>query len=110
MQILTILGYALPLATFIVTTIVALVKGKGKKAQLLVAKLVAMIPNKVSEAEKIFGNGNGQAKLSYVLQGLQMQALKEGFCVDEADLITQVENVITCTKEVNTVKIGEVSR
>ena len=84
-----------------------LVKNIGLKGSELVAKLIALIPSYVTKAEQIFGRGNGTAKKSYVMQALEMLALKEGYSVDTGTLDQAVENVIAATKNVNTIIVEE---
>ena len=95
--------------SLVVTIIAFLAKNKGVKSSKLVSKLLALIPALVSKAEAMFGRGNGEAKLNYVVQALEMQALKEGYSVNEETLVKAVNNVVETTKNVNVVRVEEVS-
>ena len=95
--------------SLVATIVVYKLKNKGVKSSQLVGKLLALIPALVSKAEALFGAGKGEAKLNYVVQALEMQALKEGYNVDEETLITAINNVVATTKSVNVVRVEEVS-
>lgn len=95
--------------SLLVAIVVYVAKNKGVKSSQLVSKLLALIPALVSKAEVMFGRGNGEAKLNYVVQALEMQALKEGYSVNEETLVKAVNNVVETTKNVNVVRVEEVS-
>lgn len=92
-----ILSAVLTVASLIIAYIQT--KKTGNKKGLLT--LFAKIPTLVTEAEKIFGSGNGQAKLNYVLTELRVYAIENNIKADTDDLKAQVESVVTTTKNVN---------
>lgn len=68
---------------------------EGKKDKLVkLAKVVQEIPNAVIEAEQILGNGTGKAKLTYVLNKLNIKCLQFGIKYDETALTQEIENVL----------------
>lgn len=66
---------------------------KNKKNTVL--SIFSKIANYVSEAESIFGAGNGQAKLNWVLTKVQIDAVKANVKIEDEAIINQVENVLT---------------
>lgn len=89
------------------TLLVYLVKNKGVKSNKLISKLLAMIPNLVTKAETMFGSGKGESKLNYVVQSLEMEALKNGYSVEQETLVNAINNVVEATKHVNTIRVVE---
>ena len=82
----------------IIYSIVILKKSGNTKG---IKQLYTLIPELVTEAEQMFGAGNGQAKLNYVLTKLRVYALEHSIKVDSVDLTNQIESVVTTTKFVN---------
>lgn len=108
MEIVKYILLGINILSLLATLIVYKVKNKGVKSSQLVGKLLALIPALVTKAEALFGAGKGEAKLNYVVQALEMQALKEGYNVDEETLIKAINNVVATTKNVNVVRVEEV--
>lgn len=82
-----------------------------KSKQKNISKLKALyecIPNAVINAEKLFGNGNGQNKKLYVMTELINIALQSKTKYNYAELDKQVENVVKATKNVNVNKIENI--
>ena len=85
----------------VVSLIWAIVQARrtGNKKGLL--NLQALIPALVSEAEQMFGSGNGVAKLNYVLTKLRIYALEHNIRANTEEMTQQVESVVATTKCVN---------
>ena len=66
-----------------------------------VVKLIAQIPILVATAEKLFGGGNGIAKLNYVLTELRVFALENKINVSTDYLTQQINSVVDTTNSVN---------
>lgn len=66
-----------------------------------VVKLLAQIPILVAAAEKLFGSGNGIAKLNYVLTELRVFALENKINVSTDYLTQQINSVVDTTNSVN---------
>ena len=91
LQIMPIIAAAGSIAVAIVKTIKA-----GKKDKIIkLAKVVKAIPGLVIEAEEVLGSGTGRAKLTYVLNQLNIKCLQSGIDFDEAGLKAEVENVLS---------------
>ena len=61
-----------------------------------VISILSEIPSLCAEAEKIFGSGNGASKFSWVMQNIQIKALKSNVTLSD-ELITQnIEGTIAC--------------
>lgn len=86
--------------SLIVTTIsiiIAFIKTikTGKKEKIIkLAKIVKQIPDIINEAEELLGAGNGKAKLSYVLNKLNIKCLQFGIEFDEQGLTEEVEKIL----------------
>lgn len=52
------------------------------------------IPEFISEAEDLFGSGNGKAKLAYVLNKLNISFLENGLVFDKTAATEQIENIL----------------
>ena len=75
----------------IIVNIVALLK-KNKKATVL--QILSNVASYVSQAEQIFGSGNGQAKLQWVLTKIQIDSVKANVDISEEEVISQIEAVL----------------
>lgn len=71
--------------------VVALFK-KNKKAKVL--EILANVPCYVSQAEQIFGAGNGQAKLQWVLTKIQIDCVKANVDITEDKAKEEIEKVL----------------
>lgn len=94
----------LSLLSLIISIIIIIIKAKKNGNIKGVLDLVNLIPNLVVQAEKLFGAGNGTAKLNYVLTELRVYALEHNISVTNEDLKLQVESVVSATNQVNTDK------
>lgn len=64
----------------IIVNIIALLK-KNKKATVL--QILSNVASYVSQAEQIFGSGNGPAKLQWVLTKIQIDSVKANVDISE---------------------------
>ena len=64
--------------------------------------LYECIPNAVINAEKLFGDKNGENKKLFVMTTLSNIALQSGTKFDYNELDKRVEDVVNATKHVNT--------
>lgn len=99
-NVVTILSLISLLASIVIIFIKAKKNGNIKG----ILDLVHLIPNLVVQAEKLFGKGNGTAKLNYVLTELRVYALEHNISVTNEELKIQVESVVSATNQVNTDK------
>ncbi len=88
---LVILG--LTIVMTILSLIVSLLKGTKKST----SQLYDMAMSLIAESEKIFENGNGNQKLTFVVRQLQMFFPK----ISEVNLTALVNNIVDLTKKVN---------
>lgn len=91
----------LSLISLIISVIIIIIKAKKNGNIKGILDLVNLIPNLVVQAEKLFGKGNGTAKLNYVLTELRVYALEHNISVTNEDLKIQVESVVSATNQVN---------
>lgn len=85
----------------IASLVIAFIKAKKNGNSKGMLAIVEAIPSLVTNAEALFGKGNGQAKLDYVLTQLRLFALQNNIKVDVNELTAQVNSVVATTKEVN---------
>lgn len=90
-EIISICVPAVVALASIIVNIVTLAK-KGKKTSIL--SILAHVPDYVSQAESIFGAGNGQAKLQWVLTKVQIDAVKANADISDEQIKESVENVL----------------
>ena len=70
-------------------------KKKNKSDKLVdLAKVVQKLPEFIAEAENIFGAGNGNAKLAYVLNKVQIECLKNKVEFNEEQFKGEIENIL----------------
>lgn len=98
----------LSLVGLFISLIVTIIKSKKSGNIKGILDLFNLIPNLVVQAEKLFGKGNGVAKLNYVLTELRVYALEHNINVTNEDLKVQIENVVSATNQVNTEKLPNV--
>lgn len=77
-------------------------KKTGNKSGLL--EMSSLIPTFCSEAEEMFGKGNGVAKLNFVLTKLRIYALEHNIRTNSKSLEEQINNYVASTKIVNAEK------
>ena len=65
---------------------------KNKKAKIL--NIFANVPSYVSQAEQIFGPGNGKAKLQWVITKIQIDCVKANVEISEDAAAKEVERVL----------------
>lgn len=90
-EIISIASACLFAVITIVANVITLCK-KNKKAKVL--EILSNIPNYVSQAEQIFGPGNGQAKLQWVLTKVQIDSVKANVDISEEEATSQIESVL----------------
>lgn len=79
----------------IVTVIINIITLLSKNKKNTVLGIIGKIASYVCEAESIFGAGNGQAKLNWVLTKVQIDAVKANVKIEDETIINQVENVLS---------------
>ena len=85
-------------AISIIATIIGIIKTISKnKSQKLVelAKIVQKLPGYITEAEKIFGDGTGTAKMAYVLNKVQLDCITNKVEYNEEQFKGEIENILT---------------
>lgn len=92
-QITTIISLAISAISIIAAIIQTIRKGKKSKTVEL-AKVVQKIPEFIKEAEEIIGNGKGIAKLSYVMNKIQLQCQLSGITYQEQAFKEEVEKIL----------------
>ena len=94
-------------AISVITTVIATIKKEktNKKNKLL--EITNKIPGYVTEAEEIFGKGKGLAKMTYVLNLVQMDCLKANTEYNEEEVKEAVENVLQAPTKVKEEKVEE---
>lgn len=85
----------------VISLIFALIKARKSNNSKAMVQIFAKIPELVTQAETIFGNGNGQAKFNYVLTELRVFAIEKGITLDISETTQQIESVVATTKNVN---------
>ena len=105
--IISYTGYAVS-AIVLVLGIILKIKDARKynKAQAL-SIVFNEVANTVSEAERIFGGGNGYAKLAWAISKLQMLALKNNVEISDEDLKVKIEEVLTAPEKKKQEKVEE---
>ena len=81
-------------AISIITAITKSLKTNKNEKTVKLAKIVQTIPETINEAEELLGSGNGKAKLSYVLNKLNIKCLQVGIEFDENGLTEEVEKIL----------------
>ncbi len=81
----------------VMSVVSVLINKKKNKSQKLVelAKIAQKLPEFISEAENIFGAGNGAAKLTYVLNKVQIECLKNNVEFNEEQFKGEIENILS---------------
>lgn len=79
----------------VIAVVVNIITLLSKNKKNTVLSIISKIANYVSEAESIFGSGNGQAKLNWVLTKVQIDAVKANVKIEDEAIIKQVENVLS---------------
>lgn len=90
-EIISIASACLFAIITIITNVITLCK-KNKKTKVL--EILSNIPSYVSQAEQIFGSGNGQAKLQWVLTKVQIDSVKANVDISEEEATSQIESVL----------------
>lgn len=96
-----IIGLVLPIAiavASVISNIITLIK-KNKKSTAL--SILASVPNYVAQAEQIFGKGNGQAKLQWVLTKIQIDAVRANLKISDEEVTEKVEEILETPEKSN---------
>ncbi|UPW36494.1 hypothetical protein [Peromfec virus RodF8_36] len=89
----TIASLAVTAISIIIAIAQTIKKGKKEKTVEL-AKVVQKIPDFISEAEQIIGEGKGIAKLQYVLNKIQLQCQINNIDFEEKAFTEEVEKIL----------------
>lgn len=100
-QIETYIGIAVGIIS-IIGSIWLLFKNKKIKT---VADITSKIPSYVSEAEEIFGTGTGAAKLSYVINKVQIDCVKASVKMTDTEIKAKVEEILATPQSKTTNEI-----
>lgn len=92
-NLLTILS----IGVTVITTAIAImekIKSKKKNRAVEVAKIVQKLPEYITEAEQLFGNGKGIVKLKYVLKEIKNDCIINNIEFDEEAYETEIEKIL----------------
>ena len=92
---------------FIVSFVIGIIQRSKQKNISKLQALYECIPNAVINAEKLFGEKNGENKKLFVMTTLSNIALQSGTKFDYNELDKRVEDVVKATKHVNTMQCVE---
>lgn len=87
------LGLSCLIAIGSIVTSILTTTGKSKKARAL--EVLANVVTYVEQAEQIFGAGNGQAKLQWVLTKVQIDCVKNNVKLTDEEIAKQVESILS---------------
>ena len=90
----TIITTAIGVITSIWGVVASKKKSKNQKFVEL-AKIVKKLPGYITESETIFGGGHGVAKISYVLNKVQMDCLRAKVEYNEEQFKGEIENILS---------------
>lgn len=99
--IIDIAYYSVCAIAFIVSFAIGVVQRAKQKNITKLQALYECIPNAVINAEKLFGDKNGENKKLFVMTTLSNIALQSGTKFDYNELDKRVEDVVKATKHVN---------
>ena len=100
--IIDIVYYVICATLFVISFAIGVNQRAKQKNISKLQALYECIPNAVINAEKLFGNGNGQNKKLFVMTTLSNIALQSHTKFDYNELDERVEDVVKATKNVNT--------
>lgn len=89
----TLASTAIGIIGYVISIILNKKKNKADKLVDL-AQIIEKLPEFITEAEKIFGSGNGTAKLAYVLNKVQIECLKNKIEYNEEEIRLKVEEIL----------------
>lgn len=92
-SIFLIVSCAISAAGIIATIITTLSKIKSNK-DVKLAQILQALPDAIKDAETVFGNGNGAAKLIYVLTKVNIACVNLGIQYDEEVWKNMVEKIL----------------
>ena len=105
--IIDIAYYSVCAIAFITSFVIGIIQRSKQKNITKLQALYECIPNAVINAEKLFGDKNGENKKLFVMTTLSNIALQSGTKFDYNELDKRVEDVVTATKHVNTTQSVE---
>lgn len=95
--IVTCITTGISVVAVLFSIIKGIINSKNNKSTANVIKLneiISEIPRTVTEAEDIFGSGNGLAKLNYVLNKIQIKCLQNQVTFNETEIRDKVEEIL----------------
>lgn len=92
---LSIAGAAVSLFAVIVRLVYDYKRNGTLSASVKLATIVQTLPALIVEAEKIFGSGNGAAKLAHVLNRVELSCLRSGVEFNADDFSYEVEKILS---------------
>lgn len=92
---LSIAGAAVSLLAVIVRLVYDYKRNGALSASVKLATIVQTLPSLISEAEKIFGSKSGAAKLSYVLNRVEINCLRNNVDFNLDDFTYEVERILS---------------
>ena len=96
-----IISCAISAIGILTTIFTTLSKIKTKKSVKL-AQILQSLPSYIQEAESIFGAGFGAAKLSYVLNKVNIDCLSQGLGFNSEQWTVEIEDILsTPQKKIN---------
>lgn len=105
--IIDIVYYSICAIAFVVSFVIGIIQRSKQKNITKLQALYECIPNAVINAEKLFGEKNGENKKLFVMTTLSNIALQSGTKFDYNELDKRVEDVVKATKHVNTTQSVE---
>lgn len=105
--IIDIAYYSICAIAFVVSFVIGVIQRSKQKNITKLQALYECIPNAVINAEKLFGEKNGENKKLFVMTTLSNIALQSGTKFDYNELDKRVEDVVKATKHVNTTQSVE---
>lgn len=105
--IIDIVYYSVCAIAFITSFAIGVIQRAKQKNITKLQALYECIPNAIINAEKLFGDKNGENKKLFVMTTLSNIALQSGIKFNYNELDKRVEDVVKATKHVNTTQSVE---
>lgn len=93
-EILLIISAAVAVAGLIYSFIQTVTKG-SKTKRIKLAKILQALPTYIKEAEAVFGTKTGIAKLTYVLNKINIDCIKADIEFDEEEWKVEIEDILS---------------
>ena len=100
-EIMLIVSSGIALLSIVFNIIIYIKKAKLAKQNGItleenaISEIINKLPKFIADAEQIFGSGTGLAKLSYVLDKVQLECVKSNVTFDERYMTEQIENILS---------------